>query len=533
MTTTPKTTRIRTTATSPASRRGFLQRAAGFAALGGGGPLALNLAALSSASAQSASGYRALVCIFLNGGNDAFNMVLPTDDASWAAYTTTRNQAPSSIALLKDVAPNPGAAASSVERLGGVLPIAPLHAQGRSFALHPAMAGAKALFDARRLAVVANVGPLIAPTTKAQYGQSGHAKPAKLFSHNDQSSTWQSFRPEGASHGWGGLMGDVLAAGNGSGATFTAVSSSGSAVWLTGRSTLPYQVSSTGPIAVGWVDPGNGVRSLHGSTLGYQALRRIMTAAPTGGAGARPLHADLATVYGRSLDAEGRLSSVLPPASMAPYGTPPTSGGYDQNKDPLLQFTHPGTGQATGSSLARQLQAIARLMAAGQAMGVRRQVFYASLGGFDTHDNQVAQHAMLMAQLSHALVYFDSVLGQLGLRDSVTTFTASEFGRTFTSNGDGTDHGWGAHHLVMGGGSLAGGDLYGRFPTYGSVRDAGSAFASSPDQLGNGVLLPSLSVDQYAYTLGRWMGVSEANALAILPNLSRFNAAERNLGFLA
>lgn len=523
--------------TSSASRRAFLQRAAAFAALGGGGPLALNLAALSSASAQSASGYRALVCIFLNGGNDAFNMVLPTDDASWAAYTATRNQAPSSIALLRDVAPNSSAAASSVERLGGVLPISPATAQavqGRSFALHPALSGVKALFDARRLAVVANVGPLIAPTTKAQYAQASHAKPAKLFSHNDQSSTWQSFRPEGASQGWGGLMGDVLASGNGSGATFTAVSASGNAVWLTGRSTLAYQVSTTGPIAVGWVDAATGVRSLHGSTLGYQALRRVMTAPPSGGAAARPLQADVATLYGRSLDAEGRLSSVMPSAAAAPYGTPPSGGAaYDQSKDPLLQFIHPGTGQATGSSLARQLQAIARLMAASQALGVRRQVFYASLGGFDTHDNQVAQHAMLMAQLNQALVYFDTVLGQLGLRDSVVTFTASEFGRTFTSNGDGTDHGWGSHHLVMGGAALRGGDIFGRFPTYGSVRDAGGAFASSPDQLGNGVLLPSVSVDQYAATLGRWMGVSDSNALAILPNLSRFNASERNLGFLA
>ena len=519
---------------SPASRRAFLQRAAAFATLGAGGPLAFNLAALSSASAQSAAGYRALVCIFLNGGNDGYNTVLATDDASWSAYTATRNQAPSSIALLRDVAPNPAAAASAPERLGGVLPISPVHNQGRGFALHPALAGVKALFDARRMAVVANVGPLVAPTTKADYANAGFAKPPKLFSHNDQTSTWQSFRPEGASQGWGGMIGDLLAASNGSGATFTAISASGNAVWLTGRSVLPYQVSTTGPIAIGWVDPTSGVRSLHGSTLGYQALRRVMTAQPAGGAAARPLQADVAGVYARSLDAEGRLSSVMPPAATAPYGTPPTGGAaYDQGKDPMLQFIHPGTGAATGSSLARQLQGVARMMVAGQSLGVRRQVFYASLGGFDTHDNQIAQQAMLMAQLDHALVYFDTLLGQLGLRDNVVTFTASEFGRTFTSNGDGSDHGWGSHHLVMGGAGLVGGDLYGRFPTYGRVGDTGGAFASSPDQLGNGVMLPGVSVDQYAYTLGRWLGVSDGDALSILPNLSRFDADKRNLGFLA
>jgi len=211
------------------SRRLFLRQAGALSSLAGAGaPLALNLLAAGSAAAQTAGDYRAVVCLFLFGGNDAFNMVLPTDSASWSAYTATRNQAPDPIALLAPgVAPVPGAAVASPQRLGGVLPIAPLNAQGRSFALHPLMGTLQSMFDTdRRLAIVPNVGPLVLPTTKAQYGQASHPKPARLFSHNDQQSTWQAFAPEGATAGWGGRMADLLAAGN-TQATFTAISATG------------------------------------------------------------------------------------------------------------------------------------------------------------------------------------------------------------------------------------------------------------------------------------------------------------------
>ena len=196
---------------SPASRRLFLRQAGAMATLGAAGPLALNLAAMGAASAQTAPDYKALVCIFLFGGNDAFNMVLPTDSASWGPYTTVRNQAPDSIALLAPgTAPNANAAAGSPARLGGVLPIAPTNAQGRTFALHPLLGTLQTMFDSdRRLAIVPNVGPLVTPTTKAQYALASHPRPASLFSHNDQQNTWQSFRPEGATVGWGGRLGDL------------------------------------------------------------------------------------------------------------------------------------------------------------------------------------------------------------------------------------------------------------------------------------------------------------------------------------
>ena len=222
-----------------ASRRLFLRHAGAMSGLLGASaaPLALNLAAVGSAAAQAAPDYKALVCLFLFGGNDSLNMVLPTDAASWPNYAAVRNQAPDSIALLAPgIAANAGAAAGSPARLGGVLPIAPNNAQGRSFALHPVMGSLQAMFNSdKRLAIVPNVGPLIMPTTKAQYAQNAHPKPASLFSHNDQQNTWQAMAPEGATRGWGGRMGDALAGMNGM-PVFTSISASGNAVWLAGDS---------------------------------------------------------------------------------------------------------------------------------------------------------------------------------------------------------------------------------------------------------------------------------------------------------
>ncbi len=516
---------------SRASRRVFLQHAGAMGLLAGvGAPTALNLLAAGSAAAQSAPDYKAIVCLFLFGGNDAYNMVLPTDSASWQAYTTTRNQAPDSIALLAPgVAPNAGAAVGSPARLGGVRPILPLNAAGlnggRSFALHPLMGSLQAMFDTdRRLAIVPNIGPLIRPTTKAQYGLSSHPKPASLFSHNDQQNTWQSLAAEGATRGWGGRMGDALAAMN-SRTVFTSVSASGNAVWLSGQSVQQYQVSTSGALRMGADSNGR----VYGSTEVANALQRIASRSR----GTHVFEGDLAAVSARAIDAEVTLRSALKPASDPAFGTAPASGNYNANNDPKLQYDNPLTGAKSFNSTAQQFQIVARMIDAGLsgATGVRRQVFFVSLGGFDTHDLQNRNHGDLMARLSQALAYFDGALGALNARNNVTTFTASDFGRTFTSNGDGTDHGWGSHHFVMGG-AVKGGDLYGRFPTVGLKNSNNNNFDSSPDQLGNGALLPEVSVDQLGATLGRWFGVSDTTLADIFPNLSNFDAARRNLGFL-
>ena len=512
------------TITRDASRRSFLAHSAAFGALAGAGaPLALNLAAIGNAQAQAAADYRALVCIFLFGGNDAYNMVLPTDATPFANYTAVRSQAPDSIALLAPgTAPDAAAAAGSPARLGGVLPIAAANLPGVGFALHPLMGSLQTLFTTdRRLAVVTNVGPLLRPTTKAQYGQSSHPKPPSLFSHNDQQNTWQALAPEGATRGWGGRLADMLVGLNGK-PVFTAVSASGPAVWLAGTQVRQYQVSSNGAIRMG-VD-GSG--RIYGSADVGAAMKRIVARASA----AHVLERDIAAVSARSLDAEAALAAALKPASDPLFGTSPASGTYNANTDPRLMYPNPLTGAIAANPLAQQLQIVARMIdAAGNANdGASRQVFFVSLGGFDTHDNQNRAQADLMARLAHGLSYFDATLGLMGARSRVTTFTASDFGRTFTSNGDGTDHGWGSHHFVMGG-AVDGGKIFGTFPVLG-IKNANDNNFNSNDQLGNGALLPTTAVDQLGATLGRWFGASDQQLLDVFPNLGQF--ASSNLGFM-
>jgi uncharacterized protein (DUF1501 family) len=511
-----------------ASRRHFIQQASAMTALVGsaGAPIALNLAAMGSAAAQSATDYKAIVCFFMFGGNDSFNMVLPTDTTSWNAYSGLRNQAPDSIALLAaGIAPDPNAAAGSPARLGGVLPIAPLNAQSRSFALHPLMGSVRTLFETnRRLAIVSNVGPLIRPTTKAQMSQSSHPKPARLYSHNDQQNTWMALGPEGTTIGWGGRIGDLLASQN-TIPVFTAISAAGNSVWLAGQSVRQYQVSSGGAIAYGVNSSGQ----IYGSAAAGTVLHRVATTTRS----SHPMDADVAAVSRRSIDAEATLRTAMAPAGQQPWGTPATN--YNANNDPKLRYLAPLATTAGGtnfSSVAQQLQVVARMIDAGMrgATGAKRQVFFVSVGGFDTHDIQNRNHADLMARVSHALAYFDATMVALGAANNVTLFTASDFGRTFTSNGDGTDHGWGATHFVMGG-AVRGGDLYGRFPVLGPKNTNNNNFDSSPDQLGNGALLPEVSVDQIGYTLGTWFGLSAGQLEGIFPNVLNFNASVRNLGF--
>ncbi len=507
-----------------ATRREFLRRTGALSLVGGAAaPLALNLAALAAATAQTGvADYRALVCVFLYGGNDAYNTVLATDADSWAHYTAARNQAPDPIALSAEGVPAvPTAAAGLPARLGGVLPLAQgVNAQnpGRSFALHPLLVDVRDLFAAQRLAIVPNVGPMLRPTRKDDYRNALFPKPAKLFSHNDQQSIWQALAPEGAVTGWGGRMADLLIAGSGQNAVFTGISASGNAVWLAGREVVQYHVSTSGAIRI-----GGEASSLFGSTMAFEKMRTIMRSARS----AHLLEQDLAGVAARSIDAEALLGVNLPPANVAPHGTP---GLAPEQPDPLLQYDNPLTGSKAMNALALQMQVVARTISASIKLGVKRQVLFVSLGGFDTHDSQNRNHADMMARLGHALRYFDSTLVGLGLSRQVTTFTASDFGRTFVSNGDGTDHGWGAHHFVMGG-AVRGGDVFGVFPQFG-VSDGKGDF-TSPHQIRNGSMLPSIAVDQYAATLGRWFGLDDAQLLDVFPNLVHFDSATRNLGFMS
>ena len=471
------------------SRRDFVGK---MLALAGGSavPFTLNLAAMGNAAAENADDYKAIVCLFLNGGNDHFNTVLPTDSTSWAEYKRIRTTTDAgSIAL-----PEVGAA-------GGVLPITPGSAQGgRSFALHPSLGPLKDLFDAGRLGVIANVGTLIQPTTLAQYKAGAVALPPRLFSHNDQQATWQSSQSEiSAASGWGGRIGDLIASANGN-ATFTAISTSGNALFLSGRQVRQYQISGTGASPINRLSD-----SLFGMPAAANPLRQIVT-----GDQGDPFQKEHAAVVARAVSAQAALSGAMLAAGT---GVPnPTT------------YVNPNTGVAAANPLAVQLQTVARIIGGRNGLGVKRQVFYVSLGGFDTHDFQRANQADLMARLAHAMAYFDGALANLGgtdLRKQVTLFTASDFGRTFTSNGDGTDHGWGAHHFVMGG-AVKGKDIYGSMPVTG--------LGHSLD-VGSGSLLPTTSVDQYGATLASWFGLSPTQVADIFPNIGNFST--RNLGFMA
>ncbi|MFT3858540.1 MAG: DUF1501 domain-containing protein [Aquabacterium sp.] len=529
---------------SQPDRRTFLRRAAALSSMGVAGPLGLNLSAITEAAAQSAgSGYRALVCIFLHGGNDAFNTVLATDSTSWQHYRnhrdpSARNGDGESIALLAAASSaNPSVSADDPRRLGGVLPIA--HAgravhTGRQFALHPSLKQTQQLYAAGRLAVLANVGPLTRPTAKADMSDVRMSKPAKLFSHNDQQSTWLSFKPEGSNPGWGGRMGDLLARSPLQGVaadsdeavalkSFTCMTPGNESGWFGSLSLQPYQSGSTRIQELGQNS------RIYGSTQLNAAVVSLMSATTSN----NKFVNEHQRIVQRGLRAGSLIGSKLPALGLAPWSSP---GVTTPSADPKLMYTSAIDGTPKFNALAVQLQMVARLIEANrnQPSGLKmsRQLFIVNLGGFDTHDRLIRDHGERMAQLDHALAYFDAVLGGMpggNARDQVTTFTASEFGRTFTSNGDGSDHGWGGHHFIMGG-AVRGTEVYGTFPQY-STADGQGKF-SSPDQLDNGVLLPSTSVDHYAYTLGRWMGLSGSELLGILPNLGQFPSGGHDLGFL-
>jgi uncharacterized protein (DUF1501 family) len=472
------------------SRRQFLRASALGSVAGAAAPLALNLTLMNAAAAATASDYKALICLFFYGGNDAFNTLLPTDPSSWAEYQRWRNTGTEPLVL-------PG-----LGQPGGVLPITPLTAQpGRSFALNPRLVNTQRLFAARRLAWVNNVGPVTGPLDVSNYA-SGVAPflPFALFSHNDQQAVWQSGRPEGASTGWAGRMGDLLAASNGTQTIFTSVAAQGGSVLLAGQSTIQYVVGRTAGATI------NGLaRNSYGSSQSAALLRRIITRDSN-----HLFEKEAAAVARRAIDASAALSGAALPAGAA--GVPNASLIYNARDKADVE-----------NPLAVQLQTVARIIGGSAALGLKRQLFIVGIGGFDTHSNQMPDHDWGMLQMDHALGYFDSALASLAgadVRDRVMLFSASDFGRTYSSNGNGTDHGFGAHHLVYGGG-VKGGDLYGAMPPSG----LGHAWDH-----GKGVLLPTQSVDQYAATFGRWLGLSAGQMLDLLPNLNRYT--QRSLGFV-
>ena len=347
------------------------------------------------------------------------------------------------------------------------------------------------LYENGQAAVLANVGTLDRPVTLAE-AKAGVGLPAKLFSHNDQQSTWQSLSPEGARSGWGGRMGDVLMSANQQ-PLFTAVSASGNAVFLSGSNVTQYQVGLDGPVTARAVN----LPEVYGSSTAGAALQRTLAAS-----GDTALQAEYARVTTRGISAEGLLRSALATGSVP--AIPATA----------IALGTGGTTTLDKDNLARQLRMVARLMVAGQTMGMRRQVFMVSMGGLDSHNNQMRDQPSLMARVAHSIDYFMAALASQGLQNNALLFTASDFGRTLTSNGDGSDHGWGSHHFVVGGG-VKGRQILGRFPT---------TALGTADDIGSGRLLPSTAVTQMAAEMAGWMGLSATELPYVLPNVGNFAA---------
>ena len=461
------------------TRRQFLKTGSAVAA-----PLMMNLASIRDAAAFNAGDYKAIVCVFLYGGNDYANTVVAYDDANYNKY--------SAIRTVYDRTTNTGIALAKVDLAATVLnPTTPL-AGGRQYALHPAMTGLTNLFNAGKAAVQLNVGPLLRPITRAQFTANlGNLLPPKLFSHNDQQSIWQSSSPEGSTIGWGGNTADLALSFN-TQTTFSCISVQNNAVFLSGDQAINYQVSTSGAIAI------KGIKAnLFNSAAAKAALDTIVKQART-----HVLENEYNKVTARSIAAETQVTSAL-------------SGA-------VLTTVFPS------DSLGDQMKTVARLIAARSALGASRQVFFVSIGGFDLHDFLISKHGGLLGSVSGAMTAFYNATVELGVQDKVTSFTASDFGRTLTSNGDGTDHGWGNHHFIVGG-AVKGATFYGTPPPV----SVGNSPTAADDQwhVGQGRLLPTTSVDQYAATLAKWFGVTDAEMTNVLPNIVNFGVTANGIDY--
>ena len=453
-----------------ASRRSFLRHVSALSLAGTAAPFALNLASIGAASASTAADYKALVCVFLYGANDAHNTVVPYDAAGYTTYAGVR-----------------GDLAWPQAELIPLAPATPLPGS-QQVALPAALAPLGGLFDAGQCAVVANVGPLVVPTDRTSFSNKSVPLPPKLFSHNDQQSVWQASVPEGAKFGWGGRIGDLLASQN-TNQLFTCNSLTGNAVFLSGQVVQPFQIDpAQGSIPFNALTAG----SLHGSTAGASALRATLTRTRT-----HLMEGDLRNINQRSIDSNTALAAALAGA-------------------PALTTPFPA-----GNTLATQLAMVAKVISVSAELGAKRQVFMVSLGGFDTHSGQDTTHPALLGQLASAIDAFQKAMVELNTLQKVTLFTASDFGRTLTVNGDGTDHGWGGHHFVVGG-AVKGRQIVGSYP---------DLTLNGPTDAGNGRLIPTTAVEQYAATLAGWMGVSTTDIPLILPNIVNFPT--RDLGFMS
>ena len=416
--------------------------------------------------------YRALVCVFLHGGNDSFNMLVPNTTAEYNAYAASRQN----LAIPQ----------------ADLLPINPVSETpgSEAYGLHPAMAGIQALFESGNAAFVANLGPLVEPTTKTQFENQSVILPSQLFSHNDQQSQWHSLKGAGTSKtGWAGRMADLIEAEVANQKMATNASVSGTSPFLSAVNTIAYVMGQNGPLQFeGFSDDPNSI--LFDQRMAFQGV----------------LDAQYGSIYERGFAGIQSRAVAAADAVSAAITNAENSG--------VITTTFPST------PLGRQLSTVAKLIASRAELDMQRQIFFVGIGGFDSHDDQNQNQPGLLGGVSDALTAFYSATVDIGVADSVTAFTQSDFGRTLTSNGDGTDHAWAGNQIVLGG-AVNGRDIYGSYPTL---------EIGGPLDVGGGRMIPSTSADQYAATLAKWFGIPDADLDAVAPNLSNF--AQRDLGFM-
>ena len=461
------------------TRRRFLRAASagGFVYAFGRTP---GVAFAQMAGGGNFSDYKALVCVFLFGGNDSWNMVVPGSAAEYSVYAASRQNLAieqSTLLPLNLMAPDPS---------------------GWQFGMHPSMPELAGMFNAGRVAIVANVGPLVMPTTLAAYRNSSATVPPQLFSHNDQQDQWHSLRGRAPSNtGWAGRIADALATRVTAQVMPLNLSLAGKTLFEAGHTSIPYTMGASGPQTFTGLGPTGRA---YADRLSFDNIS----------------NATYDTVYARAYGKlQLRATQFADTVSDAIAGvTTPFTSLPDDPTPPL-------------SGLATQLRTVAKLIAARSQLQMSRQIFFVSTGGFDTHAGQVSDQPLLLANVSDALKRFDDAMLQLGVSQNVTAFTQSDFGRTLTSNGQGTDHAWGGLQLVTGG-AVAGGRIYGQYPL---LKIGARAATERADDVGGGRLIPTTSSDQYAATLARWFGVTAAADLAaVAPSLGNF--AQQDLGFM-
>ncbi len=469
------------------NRRRFLQSATALGFAGGAGVLS-SLGA-RGAFAADVRGYKALVCIFLKGGMDHFDFVLPQDTTSFNELKGVRGGIFGSYA---------SDTAASVRNRNNLLTLNAVNSAGfggRSFGLGPEMAPLHAMFEAGDAALIGSVGPLVVPTTRSEIEAKTVPLPPRLFSHNDQQSAWMSLGLEGARYGWGARFADMaLAAAPGDDPRFAAISTGSNDVFLSGETARPFSVPGGGPRRIE-LYTNNGRL---GSGSAQNAARAVVESYFSGtDTGVSNLYM---RDYGRGTSSGVEMGDAFRAAGAS---VPPVTASF------------PNTG------LGKQMKTVAETVAMQQVLGVSRQVFYVSTGGYDTHSNQAGTMPRLLGELADAVAAFKTAMTGMGRWNDVTVFSASDFGRTLNDNGDGTDHGWAGHQFVAGG-QVAGKRIYGSMPGY----DTASADYTSS----RGRLIPTVSVEQYAATLGRWFGLDPGELGVALPGLGNF--VTRDLGFM-